>query len=169
MQLSQMFNVPKNAFWLWFHHQLMKTALQTQIMVYAAFANAQHAENRVFALFSSWSFEICSRKANTGICSIRKCSTCRENVFLNCFYNHPLKSALETQVKAYAAVANVQHAEKRYLTVISTSTFENYFTNANNGICSIRKCSTCRKTLFASVFIINFWKLLKKRKYRYMQ
>ena len=36
-----------------FHHQLLKTALETQIKAYAAVANAQHAEKRVSAVFSS--------------------------------------------------------------------------------------------------------------------
>ena len=55
------------------------------------------------------------------------------------FHHHLLKSNLETQIKAYAAVVKVQHADKRYLTVISSSTFENCSRNENNSICSCCK------------------------------
>ena len=48
-----MLNMPKNAFLHCFHHQLFKSVLETQIKAYAAVANAQHAEKRVFAVFSS--------------------------------------------------------------------------------------------------------------------
>ena len=64
MQYSQILKLPKNAICLSFHHQLFKTALERQIKAYAVVANAQHAEKRVFALFSSSIFEICSRNAN---------------------------------------------------------------------------------------------------------
>ena len=113
-------------------------------------------KKRVFALFSSSPFKICFRNANNGICSFRKCSTFRKTRFPQCSHHQVLNSALETQIKAYVVFANVQCAEKRYLTLISSSTFENCFRNANNGICSIRKCSTCRKTLFDCDFNINF-------------
>ena len=79
-----------------------------------------------------------------------------KNKFLQCFLHQVLKSTLETQIKAYAAVANVKHAEKRVFAVFSSSSFEIYSRNANTGISSIRKCSTCRKTRFCTVFIINF-------------
>ena len=80
----------------------------------------------------------------------------QKGAFLQCFRHQVLKSTLETRLKAYAPFANSQHAEKRYLTVISSSTFENCFSYSNNGVCSIRKCSTCRKTLFDCDFNINF-------------
>ena len=126
MQRSQMFNMPKNAIWQYFHHQLLKSALETQIKAYAAVANDQHAE---IAIWLS-------------------------------FHHQHLKSTLETQVKAYAALANVKHAGKRYLAVFSYMIFEICSRNANEGICSIRICSTCRKTLFGSVFIIIYKNLL---------
>ena len=139
-----------------FHHQFLKFALETQIKAYSVFANVQHAEKCVFALFSTSIFEICSRKANMAICSSRKCSTCRKNVFLHCFHFQFLKTALETQIKAYAVVASVQHAEKTRFCTVFMIYFRNCFRNANNGICSSRKCSTCRKTRFCSDFIMNF-------------
>ena len=108
----------KNAFLQCFHHQFLKFALETQIKAYAAVSNVQHAEKHVFALFSSSIFEICSRNANIGICSSRKCSTCWKNAFLHCFHYQFLKFALETQIKAYAVVASFKHAEKtRFRTV----------------------------------------------------
>ena len=122
MQYSQILNLPKNAIWLFFHHQILKSTLETQIKAYAVFANAQHAENCYLADFSSSTFE----------------------------------NALETEIMAYAAFAIVQRAEKRIFAVFSSSSFEIYSRNANKGICSIRKCSTCRKTRFCSVFIIKF-------------
>ena len=91
------------------------------------------------------------------------------NAIWQSFQLYFLKSALETQMKAYAAFAYVQHAEKHYLAVFSNSTFKIYSKKANIGICSIRICSTCRKTLFGSVFIIIYKNLLQKRKYRHMQ
>ena len=110
----------------------------------------------VYALFSSSIFKICSKNAIIGICRSRKCSTCQKYTFLQCFHHQFLKSALETQIKAYAAVANVQHAEKRVFALFLSSTFEIISRNSNNGVCSIRKCSTCRKTLFDCDFIIIF-------------
>ena len=50
--------------------------------------------------------------ANKGICSSRKCSTCRKNGFLHRFHDQFLKTASETQIKANAVFANAQHAEK---------------------------------------------------------
>ena len=44
MQHSHMFNMRKNAIWLSFHLQLLKSNLETQTKAYAAFANVQHAE-----------------------------------------------------------------------------------------------------------------------------
>ena len=120
-----MFNKPKNAFLRCFHHQFLKFALETQIKAYAAVATVQHAEKRVFALVSSSTFEIHSRNAKKGICSTRKCSTCQKKAFLRCFHHQFLKFDLETQIKAYAAVASVQHAEKRVFALFSLSTFEN--------------------------------------------
>ena len=117
-----MFNMLKNAFLLCFHHQVLKSTLETQIMAYAGVANVQHAENAIWL----------------------------------CFHHQHLKSTLETQVKAYAALANVKHAEKRYLAVFSYIIFEIFSRNANEGICSICICSTCRKTTFGSVFKLNF-------------
>ena len=76
MHLWQMFKMPKNAFLECFHHQVLKSTLETQIKAYAAVANEKHAEKRVFAVFSSSCFEIYSRNANKGIRSIRKYSTC---------------------------------------------------------------------------------------------
>ena len=135
MQLSQMFIMPKNAFFHCFIHQLLKSTLETQIKAYAAvFANVHHAEKRVFPLFSSSIFEICSRNANKGIFSIRKCSTCRKNAFLHFFYHQFSITALETQIQAYAAVANVHHAEKRVFPLFYSSTFEIHSRNANKGI-----------------------------------
>ena len=52
MQHSQMFNIPKNAIWQFFH-QLLKSALETQIKVYAAFENVQQAEKRYLTVFSN--------------------------------------------------------------------------------------------------------------------
>ena len=46
------------------------------------------------------------------------------NAIWLCFHDQRLKSALETQIKAYAEVANIQHAEKRYLAVFSSSLFK---------------------------------------------
>ena len=63
MQWSQVFNKQKNSFLHFFHHQFSETALETQIKAYAAFANVQHTEKRVFALFSSPTFENCLRNA----------------------------------------------------------------------------------------------------------
>ena len=60
MQHSQMLDMPKNAIWLCFHHQLLKSALETQIKAYAAFAKVHHTEKRYLALFSSSTFEIFS-------------------------------------------------------------------------------------------------------------
>ena len=102
----------KNAFLQCFYHHVLKIALEKQIMSYVAFTNVQHAEERVFALFSSSTFQLYSRNANIGICSSRKCSTCRKNAFLLCFHRQFLKTALQTQIKAYAVVASVQHAEE---------------------------------------------------------
>ena len=114
------------------------------------------SKKRVFALISSSIFENFFRNANKGICSSRKCSTQRKNAFLQCFHHQFLKTALETQIKAYAVVANVQHDEKRVFALFSRSIFENSLRNANKGICGSRKCSTCRKTRLCTVFIINF-------------
>ena len=79
-----------------------------------------------------------------------------KNAFLQCFRNNVLKTALETQIKAYAVIENVKHAEKRNLASFSLTTFEISSRNVNIGICSSRKRSTCRKTRFHTVFIINF-------------
>ena len=57
-------NMPKNAFLQCFHHQLLKSTPETQKKAYAVFTNTQHAEIRVFALFSSSTLEIYSRDAN---------------------------------------------------------------------------------------------------------
>ena len=156
MQSSQVFKMPKNAFLHCFHYQFLKFALEKQIRSYAVVASVQHAEKRVFALFSSSIFENCFRNANKGICSGRKWSTCRKNAFLQCLHNQFLKTALETRIKAFAAVANVHHAEKSVFSLFYSSTFEIHSRNANKGICSSCKCSTCRKTRFCTVFIINF-------------
>ena len=64
MQHLQIFNIPKKAIWLCFHHQLFKSTLETQIKAYAEFANVQHAEKRYLIVFSSSTFEIYSRNAN---------------------------------------------------------------------------------------------------------
>ena len=142
----------KNAFLRWFHNQFLKnasetqikayavvanvqhaekrvfaqfsssifeTASESQIMAYAAFAKVQHAEKRVFTRFSSSIFENCFRNANIGICSSR----IPKNAFLHCFRHQFLKSSLETQIKAYAVFANVQHAEKRVFALFSSSIF----------------------------------------------
>ena len=114
MQHSQMFNMPKNAISLCFHHQLLNSTLETQI---------RHMQ--------------LSQMFNLPI-----------NAFWKCFHNQLLKYTLGLQVKAYAAFANVQHAEKRYLAVFSSLTLEIYPRNANKDMCSICKCSTRRKTLF---------------------
>ena len=82
------------------------------------------AKKRVFALFSSSIFEICSRNANKGICSSSNCSTCWKNAFLQCFHYQFSKTSLETRIKAFAAVANVQHAEKRVFALFSSSTLK---------------------------------------------
>ena len=58
MQHSQMLDMPKNAIWQCFHHQLLKYALETQVEAYAAFANVQHTEKRYLGVFSSTTFEI---------------------------------------------------------------------------------------------------------------
>ena len=81
MQYSKMFNMLKNAIWQCFHNQLSKSTLETRINAYAAVANVPHAEKRVYALFSSSTFEIYSRNSNIAIRSIRKCSTCRKTLF----------------------------------------------------------------------------------------
>ena len=161
MHHSQMLNMPKNAFLHCFQLQLFKSNLETQIQAYAAVASVQHAEKRYLTVISSSTFENCFSYANKGICSIRKCSRCRKNVFLHCFHHHLLKYALETQIMAYAAFANAQHAEKRVFAVISSWIFENCFKNANIGIRSSRKCSTCRKNAFLRCFHLQFfWNLL---------
>ena len=69
-------------------------------------------KKRVFALLSSSIFKNCFRNANKGIRNIRNCSTCRKNAYLQCFHHQFLKTASETQIKAYAVVAIVQHVEK---------------------------------------------------------
>ena len=51
MQLSEMFNMLKNAFLQCFHHQVLKSTLETQIKAYAVVANAQHAENAFLHCF----------------------------------------------------------------------------------------------------------------------
>ena len=137
MQQSQQ---SKNAFLHCFHYQFLKFALETQRKAYAVPSI----------------FEICSRNANKGICSIRKCSTCRKNAFLHCFHHQFLKTSLETQIKAYAVIVNVKHAEKRNLASFSLTNFEISSRNVNKRKCSSRKRSTCRKTRFHTVFIINF-------------
>ena len=172
MQHSQMLNMPKYAIWQCFHHQLLKSALETQIKAYAVVANVQLAKKLYLAVFSSSTFEINSRNAYIGICISRKCSTCRKthfgSVFIinfrnilqkskykhmqhsqmlqipkkaiwQCFHHQLFKSLLETQIKAHAVVANVKHAEIRYVAVFSSSTFEICSRNANRGICSICK------------------------------
>ena len=48
MQRSQLFNMPKNAFLHCFHHQLLKSTLETQIKAYAVVASVQHAEKTRF-------------------------------------------------------------------------------------------------------------------------
>ena len=73
MKQSQMLKMPKHAIWLCFHNELLTSTLETQIKANEAFANAQHAEKRVFALFSPFSYEICSRNANKGTCSCHEC------------------------------------------------------------------------------------------------
>ena len=78
------------------------------------------------------------------------------NAFLQCFHHQVLKSTLETQIKAYAVFANVQHAEKRYLNVTSSSTFENCFRNANMASAVFTNVQHAEKTRFCSVFNINF-------------
>ena len=120
------------------------------------------AKKRVFALFSSSSFEICSRNAIIGICVSRKCSTCRKYAYLQCFHHPFLKTALETQIKAYAVVAKVQDAEKRVFALFSSSIFEICSRNANIGICSSRQCSTCRKYAFLQCFHPPFLKTALK-------
>ena len=44
-----MLNMPKNAFLHGFNHQFSKTAFETQIKAYAAFANVKHAEKNAFS------------------------------------------------------------------------------------------------------------------------
>ena len=109
-------------------------------------------KKRVFAVFSSSIFEICSRNAEKGICSSRKCSTCRKNAFLHCFHHQFLKTAVETQINAYAAVANVQLGEKSVFPLFYSSIYEIHSRNANKGICSSRKCSTRRRNAFLQCF-----------------
>ena len=155
-----MFIMPKNVFLQCFYHPFLKTALETQIKANATFLNVQHAEKHVFALFSSSIFEICTRNANKGICRSRKCSTCRKNAFLQCFHHQFLKFAQETQIKAYAAVANVQHAEKRVFALFSSSIFEICSRNAKKPNAVVASVQHAEKTRFCTVFIINFWNLL---------
>ena len=47
-----MFSKQKNAIWLCFHHQLLKSALETQIKAYAAFGNVQQEENAIWRYFN---------------------------------------------------------------------------------------------------------------------
>ena len=51
-----MFNMPKNAIWQCFHHQLLKSDLETKIKAYAAFANIDPREKGYMAVFSSSTF-----------------------------------------------------------------------------------------------------------------
>ena len=68
-----MLNMPENAIWQCFLHQLLKSTQETLIKAYAAFANVQHAEKRFLAVFPSSNFEIYCRKANNSIFSSHKC------------------------------------------------------------------------------------------------
>ena len=126
---------------------------------YAVVANIQLPKKHYLDVFSNLAYEIYSKKANKGICSCIKFPTSPTKIskmLFVVFSSQILKSTLETQIKACAVVANVQHAEKRHLAVFSSSSFEIYSGNANRGICSILNCTTSRKTLYGSVFIINF-------------
>ena len=152
-----MFIMPKNEFLRCFHHQFLKTALETQIKAYAVVAYAQHAEKRVFALFSSSIFEICSRNANKAICSRRKCSTCRKNAFLQCFQDQFLGAATETQLQRSQLFnmhinAFLQCFHHKFLKTASETQIKAYadFANVKNA----------EKTRFSTVFIIYFRKLL---------
>ena len=155
-----MLNYPKNTIWLCVQNQLTKSSLETQITANAVVANVQLPKKILyFAVFMKTTYEIFSRNANNGICSSCKCSTSPRTPFSSVFKLNIVKSALETRLKAYTVVANVQHSKKRYLAVFSNSNCEIFSRNANNAKCSSCKCSTPPKTLFGSVFKNNLWNL----------
>ena len=72
-----------------------------------------------------------------------------KNAFLQCFHDNIWKPTYETQIKAYAAVANAQHAEKRVFAVFSSSAFEIYSRNANKAYAVFANVQHAEKRVFA--------------------
>ena len=103
-----MINMPKNAIWLCFHHQLSKSALETQIKAYAVFANDQHTEKRYLTRFSSSTFEIYSRNAKWRHMLYSQLFNIPKNAIRQYLQFQLSKSSLETQIKPCAIIANVQ-------------------------------------------------------------
>ena len=79
-----------------------------------------------------------------------------KNAFLHLFHQHLVKSTLETQIKAYAVVANVQHAEKRVLRCFHHHFFKTALEKQIKSYAVVASVQHAKNTRFCSVFIINF-------------
>ena len=113
MQSSQMFNMPKKRVFAVFSSSIFEICSRNANIGICSIRKCSTCpKNAILHCFHHQFFEICSRNVNKGICSNRKCSTCRKNAFLYCFHHQLSKIALETQIKAYAVLANVQHPKK---------------------------------------------------------
>ena len=71
-----------------------------------------------------------------------------------------MKFDLETQIKAYAAVASVQHAENAILHCFHPQFLKFALETQIKAYAVVASVQHGEKTRFCSVFIINFWKLL---------
>ena len=87
-----------------------------------------------------------------------------KNAFFHCFHHQFPKFALETQIRHMQQLQVFNMPKKLVFAQFLSSIFENCSRNANKAYAAFANVQHADKTLFCTVFIFNFEKLLKKRK-----